>query len=117
MILQEEDDKELEIPEGFFTHDGVLYLQTHDPEFEPFLRELTGAIAAVNLPAYRTLMSGLSSVIRSEMEEGMYRVRKLRLAENGFLPFEEAISIYSPLSPEQLTREGKPSAIVRHQTR
>ncbi len=112
VILQEEDEKELEIPEGFFTHDGVLYLQAHDPGFEPFLRELTGAIAAVNLPAYRTLMSGLTSVIRSEMEEGMYRMRNLRLAENGFLPFEEAISIYSPLSPEQLNREGELSAIV-----
>ncbi len=107
VILQEEDEKEQEIPEGFFTHDGVLYLHAHDPEFEPFLRELTGAMAAVNLPAYRTLMSGLASVIQSEMEEGMYRMRNLRLAENGFLPFEEAISIYSPLSPEQLTREGK----------
>jgi hypothetical protein len=112
VILQEEDEKELEIPEGFFTHDGVLYLRAHDPEYEPFLRELTGAVAAANLPAYRTLMSGLSSVIRSEMEEGMYRVRKLRLAENGFLPFEEAISIYSPLSPEQLNREDKSYATV-----
>ena len=65
-------------------------------------------MAAVNLPAYRTLMSGLASVIQSEMEEGMYRMRNRRLAENGFLPFEEAISIYSPLSPEQLNREGKP---------
>ncbi|HET6490733.1 MAG TPA: DUF6178 family protein [Syntrophales bacterium] len=108
VILQEEDEKEQEIPEGFFTHDGVLYLHAHDPEFEPFLRELTGAMAAANLPAYRTLMSGLASVIRSEMEEGMYRMRNRRLAENGFLPFEEAISIYSPLSPEQLNREGKP---------
>jgi hypothetical protein len=112
VILQEEDEKEHEIPEGFFTHDGVLYLRAQDPEFEPFLRELTGAIAAANLPAYRTLMSGLASVIRSEMEEGMYRVRNLRLAENGFLPFEEAISIYSPLSLEQLNREDKPYAIV-----
>jgi|WetSurMetagenome_2_1015567.scaffolds.fasta_scaffold15835_4 hypothetical protein len=112
VLLQEEDDKELEIPEGFFTHDGVLYLQAHDPEFEPFLRELTGAMAAVNLPAYRTLMSGLGSVIQSEMEEGMYRMRNRRLAENGFLPFEEAISIYSPLSPEQLNREANPSDIV-----
>ncbi len=112
VILQEEDEKEHEIPEGFFTHDGVLYLHAHDPEFEPFLRELTGAMAAANLPAYRTLMSGLASVIQSEMEEGMYRMRNRRLAENGFLPFEEAISIYSPLSPEQLNREGKLPPIV-----
>jgi hypothetical protein len=112
VILQEEDEKEHEIPEGFFTHDGVLYLHAHDTEFEPFLRELTGAMAAVNLAAYRTLMSGLASVIQSEMEEGMYRMRNRRLAENGFLPFEEAISIYSPLSPEQLNREGELPPII-----
>jgi hypothetical protein len=112
VIPREEDDMEIEIPEGFFTHDGVLYLHAHDPEFEPFLRELTGAMAAVNLPAYRTLMSGLASVIQSEMEEGMYRMRNLRLAESGFLPFEEAISIYSPLSPEQMNLAEKPAAIV-----
>jgi hypothetical protein len=39
-------------------------------------------------------------------------MRNVRLAESGFLPFEEAISIYSPLSPEQLAREGKPAAVV-----
>jgi hypothetical protein len=111
VILQEEDEKELEIPEGFFTHDGVLYLRVHDPESEPFLRELTSALAAANLPAYRTLISGLASVIQSEMEEGMYRMRNLRLAENGFLPFEEAISIYSPLSPGRLTRDGKTAVV------
>jgi hypothetical protein len=112
VILQEEDEKEHEIPEGFFTHEGVLYLHAHDTDVEPFLRELTGAMAAANLPAYRTLMSGLASVIQSEMEEGMYRMRNRRLAENGFLPFEEAISIYSSLSPEQLNREGKLPPIV-----
>ncbi|HOF73883.1 MAG TPA: DUF6178 family protein, partial [Syntrophales bacterium] len=27
VLVREEDNKEFEIPEGFFTHDGVLYLQ------------------------------------------------------------------------------------------
>lgn len=111
VMVREEDDKEFEIPEGFFTHDGVLYLNAPDPESEPFLRELTGAIAAANLPAYQTLLSSLASAVPSEMEEGMYRMRNVRLAEGGFLPFEEAFSIYSPLSPGQLSREGKPAVV------
>jgi hypothetical protein len=112
VMVREEDNKEFEIPEGFFTHDGTLFLNALDPESEPFLRELTGAIAAASLAAFQTLMSSLSSTVPSEMEEGMYRMRNVRLAESGFLPFEEAISIYSPLSPEQLNREGKPAVIV-----
>ncbi len=111
VMVREEDDKEFDIPEGFFTHDGVLYLNARDPESEPFLRELTGAIAAASLPAYQTLLSSLASAVPSEMEEGLYRMRNVRLAESGFLPFEEAVSIYAPLSPGQMKREGKSNVI------
>ncbi len=112
VLVREEDDKEFEIPEGFFTHDGVLYLNALDPESEPFLRELTGAIATASLPAFQSLMSSLASSVSSELEEGMYRMRNVRLAESGFLPLEEAISIYSPLSPAQLSRKEKPAAVA-----
>ncbi|NPV05913.1 MAG: hypothetical protein HPY67_14435 [Syntrophaceae bacterium] len=112
VMVREEDDKEFEIPEGFFTHDGVLYLGVRDPEQEPFIRELTGAIAAASLPAYQTLLSSLAAAVPAEVEEGMYRMRSVRLAECGFLPFEEAVSVFSPLTPEQLNREGEPDAPV-----
>ena len=111
VMVREEDDKEFEIPEGFFTHDGVLFLNALDPESEPFLRELTSAVAAASLPAFQTLMTSLASTVPSEMEEGMYRMRNVRLAEFGFLPLEEAVSLYSPLSPGQLSREGNPAVL------
>ena len=107
VMVREEDDREFEVPEGFFTHDGVLFLGALEMEQEPFLRELTGAIAAASLPAYQTLLSSLAAAVPSEVQEGMYRMRNVRLAESGFLPFEEAVSVFSPLSPEQLTREGE----------
>ncbi len=112
VMVREEDDREFEVPEGFFTHDGVLFLGALDPEQEPFLRELTGAIAAASLPAYQTLLSSLAAAVPSEVQEGMYRMRNVRLAESGFLPFEEAVSVFSPLSPEQLTREGAPAVPI-----
>jgi len=112
VMVREEDDNEVEIPEGFFTHEGVLYLRALETDFEPFLRELTGAIAAASLPAYQTLISSLASVIPSELEDGMSRMRNVRLAEHGFLPFDEAVSIYSPLSPEQINIAGNPAAVV-----
>jgi len=110
VMVREEDNNEIEIPEGFFTHEGVLYLRAIDAEFEPFIRELTGAIAAANMPAFHSLMASLAGVIPSELEAGMSRMRNVRLAEYGFLPFDEAISIYSPLSLEQMNPAGKPAA-------
>ena len=112
VMVREEDDNEKEIPEGFFTHDGVIYLKAVDTEFEPFLRDLTGAITAASMPAFHALVSSLAGVIPSELEDGMFRMRNVRLAEYGFLPFDEAISIYSPLSLEQMNLAGKPAAFV-----
>lgn len=112
VMAREEDDNEVEIPEGFYTHEGVLYLRAVDAEFEPFLRELTGAVAAASMPAFHTLMSSLAGVIPSELEDGMSRMRNVRLAEYGFLPIDEAISIYSPLSLEQMNLAGEPAAIL-----
>jgi hypothetical protein len=112
VMVREEDNNEIEIPEGFFTHEGVLYLRAIDTEFEPFIRELTGAIAAANMPAFHSLMASLAGVIPSELEAGMSRMRNVRLAEYGFLPFDEAISIYSPLPLEQMNPAEKPAAFV-----
>ena len=36
------------------------------------------------------------------MEEELYRRRSVRLAEHGFLPYEEALAVYAPLLPESL---------------
>jgi len=54
---------------------------------------------------YQALILGLAGVLPAELEEEMYRLRNVRLAEHGFLPPEEARSIYSPLEPEALSRE------------
>ncbi|MBW2012161.1 MAG: hypothetical protein JRI32_11245, partial [Deltaproteobacteria bacterium] len=43
----------------------------------------------------------------SEFEEEAYRLRNVRLAEKGFLPFDEAIGIYQPLSDRQIKNSGK----------
>jgi hypothetical protein len=50
---------------------------------------------------------GLSGVAPAEVEEEMYRRRNVRLSEDGFLPYEEAISVYTVLKKDLLN--AKPS--------
>ena len=49
----------------------------------------------------------------AESEEAVYRWRNVRLAEKGFLPFDEAIGIYHSMSPEDLINSTE--AIKKHQ--
>jgi len=48
-----------------------------------------------------------AQVIPSESEEEAYRLRNVRLAEKGFLPFHEAVGVYQPLRPDQLKKRDK----------
>lgn len=96
-----------EVPEGFFSLDAVYYLRVRDPEQEDWIRELMADIARLDYGGYQRLVLGLLEYLPSEAEEELYRLRSVRLAEQGFLPWEEAQAVYSPLSPEALV-EGRP---------
>ena len=50
----------------------------------------------------QTLLPELGDVLPAVVEEEMSRLRNVRLAEHGFFPFEEALSVYDPLDPESL---------------
>jgi len=90
--------------EGFFTLDGVFHIRVRDPRYRESLESLIRTMAEVDLNRYQALMTGLSAVLPAELEEELYRLRNARLAEHGFLPYEEAVSIYSPLEPAFLKR-------------
>jgi len=99
-IKKDEDPNDF--PDGFFTLDGTYYIRVKDPEHRPLIEELLRFLAGENLLAYQSLLVGLAGVLPAEAEEDLYRMRGVRLAEHGFLPFEEAVSIYSPLNPKIL---------------
>ncbi|MFH0845637.1 MAG: DUF6178 family protein [Pseudomonadota bacterium] len=90
------------VPDGFFTLDDLFYIKVRDPELQDAIETLLRAMASEDFIRYQGLLLGLEGVIPSELEEEMYRLRSLRLAEHGFLPFEEALSVYAPLNPEAL---------------
>ncbi len=114
--LREHDEDPSGFPEGFFSHDGTLFVRIADPtgagDGDPmpapekkrriFLRELVDRMAGVDFDRYYNLILEATHVIPAEQEEECYRRRNIRLQEKGFLPFEEAIGIYQPVTPAQL---------------
>ena len=102
VIVLSDKDEVYDLPEGFFSLDGILHIRARNPEHRETLENLITTMATINFERYRALLLGLAGVLPAETEEEIYRLRNVRLAEHGFLPREEAISIYAPLDAEAL---------------
>ena len=107
-MVTDSKDKVYDLPEGFFSLDGVFHIRIIDSENRETIENIIRVMANEDLDRYQALFLGLASVLPDELEEEMYRLRNMRLAEHGFLPFEEALSVYAPLEPEALRIERKP---------
>ena len=106
-------DEIQEVPEGFITLDGVYFLRVLDPEHEDLLRILLQHLASKDYPRYQSILMGLSGVAPAEVEEEMYRRRNVRLSEDGFLPYEEAVSVYTVLRKDLVKEGAAPLAYSR----
>ncbi|MBW2590115.1 MAG: hypothetical protein JRD71_05260 [Deltaproteobacteria bacterium] len=69
------------------------------------------SIAAYDHVKYQQILHEALSIIPAEVEEEAFRMRNVRLAEKGFLPFDEAIGVYQPLSPKNLKNRSAKSLI------
>jgi len=112
--IREHDQDPSDFGDDFFTHDGTFYIRIIDSAFMPefknadedirkeFLAAFIKRLAAYDHITYQKVLLEFPSVIPAETEEEAYRLRNVRLAEKGFLPFDEAIGIYQPLKPQAL---------------
>lgn len=112
----EHDQDPSEFGEDFFTRDSVFYVRIAGPLFASeselgdierknyrvFLTKLIQSLAAFDHVAYQALLLEAAAITPAESEEELYRLRNVRLAEKGFLPFEEAVGVYQPLTSRQL---------------
>lgn len=97
-------DEASDLPDGFFTLDNVYYIKILDREHEEVIASLLRHMADQDYVRYEAVLLGLAGVLPAEVEEEMYRTRNVRLAEDGFLSFEEAIALYSYLKAEALVK-------------
>ncbi len=96
------DDDSPEIPEGFFTLDGLYYIRVPEGDHQKTIMSLLRCMAREDFIRYQALLLSLAGVMPAEMEEEMHRLRNVRLAEHGFLPRDEALAIYAPLEPQAI---------------
>ncbi len=103
--IKSEDDDHYDFGDNFFTLDGLFYVSVPDEEGKESIVNTLRAMASADLDSYQTLLANLAGVIPAELEEDMYRLKGVRLAEHGFLPLEEALEVYAPLAPDAVNTE------------
>ena len=103
--------------DDLFTVDDLFYVRFKPPpqlhssddenagnveSHELILQNLMEQLAAYDYTQYQKILLEFASVIPAEVEEEAYRLRNVRLAERGFLPYYKAIGVYQPLQPEEI---------------
>jgi len=109
-----DEDEDNDFGEGFVTLDGLFYIRVADPDRMELIQTMLRTMADADLLKYQAFLSGLAGVLPAELEEDMYRIRNIRLAEHGFLPQEEALAVYAPLQPDDLTSDTQTAQRVGH---
>jgi len=107
VIIKDEDDV-TDLPGDWFTLDGRFYVKALNEEDQEALERLLSTLGKNDHDLYQRLLFTLAAVIPSETEEELYHFRNTRIAEHGFLPFEEAIAVYAPLDAGLLETEKPP---------
>lgn len=125
--VRESDQDPSEMGEEFFTLDDTFYIRILDTPLDPetqdeeidekidekvkekntFIKGLMDKLANFDHVTYQQVLLESSGLIPAETEDEAYRTRNIRLAEKGFLPFEEAVGVYQSLIKEELFKTGK----------
>jgi hypothetical protein len=96
----------------FVTLDDIVYYRLPNAEEGDFIQEVLRRLAEEDYLRYQSIMMGLAGTLRDAVEEEMYRLRNVRIAEDGFLPHEQAVSLYAYLGSDALKPEKLPSPQV-----
>jgi len=112
VIVREHDQDPSDFEDDFFTIDDVFYVRLKEnpddnenkEERDEFLMDFLQRLADQDHVQYQNILFEFQSIISAETEERIYHWRNIRLAEKGFMPFDEAVSIYQPLKPEHFKK-------------
>ncbi len=125
ILIREHDEVTPDDYDDYVTMDDKFYFrfpetkQDEDPdadEEEPLSEEIRASelidamvrkLAEMDLSVFHGLMLETMNVLPAETEEEQFRLKTVRLAEKGFLPFHEAIGIYQPTPLTALRKRPK----------
>jgi hypothetical protein len=112
--IREHDQDPSEFGEDFFTLDNVYYIRflkmppagersaIGEEERKAFLMKFLQLLAKHDHLVFQSVLLESAHVIPAETEEEEFRWRSVRLAEKGFVPFDEAVGIYQPVTSREL---------------
>lgn len=115
--VREHDQDPSEFGPGFFSLDDTYYIRFIDQpadaaenelseaQRKKFITRLADTLSNFDHRLYQGVLLEATHVIPAETEENCYRWRNVRLADKGFLPFDEAIGIYQPVKPQDLAEQ------------
>jgi hypothetical protein len=119
--IREHDQDPSDFGDGFFTLDQVYYVRflkmpaaTEGPavgeqQREAFLAGFLRRLAEHDHLVYQHVLAESTHVVPAEAEEEEFHWRNVRLAEKGFVPFDEAIGVYQPITPRELASQASKS--------
>lgn len=121
--IRENEQDILDLGDDYFTINDVFYVKIIDAPLDvhadievddtsvismdkirkTFLMKFLSRLAGNDHVLYQQVLLESLSLIPAEIEEEAYRLKNFRLAEKGYLPFDEAIGIYKPLNLKDLS--------------
>jgi len=104
-VIMKNWDEDEAVPEDFFSLDGTYFIRILNKDHEEMIGNVLREMARNNYEQYQALILGLAGLLPAEAEEKMYRMRNVRLAEEGFLPLEEALSVYMYQKADTLLKD------------
>lgn len=106
-----DENEAYDLEQGFITLDGLFYIKVLKEEQRETVEGILKTMAGEDLLKYHSLLTGLAGVLPAELEENMYRLRNVRIAEHGFLPREEALLVYAPLDIDIIEQKDSPEMV------
>lgn len=118
IIVREHDQDPSDFGEGYVTFDNVYYIKIPDAgagydsdkesgeQREAFLRRFIERLSAFDHTTFQNVLMEIQAILPTESEEEAYRMKTVRLAEKGFLSFEEAIGVYQAVAPGDVGKLG-----------
>ncbi|NVM56773.1 MAG: hypothetical protein HWN51_01445 [Desulfobacterales bacterium] len=112
--IKKQDESPSDFDESYFTLDGLFYIRINHKDYDQTIRQFLERLVAHDPDKFHQVLLALAGVLPAEVEENVYRLRNVRLAEKGFLPFEDAIGIYQYLNPQSLLeKEPEPQKVIQ----
>jgi hypothetical protein len=126
VAIREHDEDASEFREAFETSDETYWVRVRSQildqetdgsireQHQEFIQAFIQRLSNLDHLKYQQILMESRMVLPAEFQEEAFRWRNIRLAEKGFLPFDEAMGIYQPLKPDAFGKTSRKILVADH---